>query len=253
MQHFFQRVQRRILAGLVLIVPIAVTIAVAAFIYASIERVVGPLVDQFTRIPHLSNVIKDEQGHIRAEFNVPLTLILTFLLLYVAGFVSTTFVIRKLYGAGEQLLLRIPFLKSIYGLTKQILDLVMSRDKGAFKQIVLVEYPKVDSWAIGFVTGCTRFKDDPRPYVNLFVPTTPNPTSGFLLLVPREKVRAVRLSVEEGIKLIMSGGVISPDLIDHHPCVVEPAAVAPPRRGCAHLLFFAIIGSIHSCGVRGER
>lgn len=227
MQHFFQRVQRRILAGLVLIVPIAVTIAVAAFIYASIERLVGPLVDQFTRIPFLAN-LKDEEGHIRAELNVPLTLFLTFLLLYVAGFVSTTFVIRKLYGAGEQILLRIPFLKSIYGLTKQILDLVMSRDKGAFKQIVLVEYPKADSWAIGFVTGGTRLKGDPRPYVNLFVPTTPNPTSGFLLIVPREKVRTVNLSVEEGIKLIMSGGVISPAMIEHQPCLVEPAVASPP-------------------------
>ncbi len=214
MARALSRIQRRILAGLMLIVPIVVTTMVAAFLFRAINRFVGPIVEMlFNYIGHAD----ETQSLVYTLTRVVFTILLTLLVLYFAGFVSATLVTRKLYELGEQILLRIPLIKSVYGITKQIVDLIMSRDKRAFKQVVLVEYPRPGMHALAFVTGETRLVEDPRLYLNIFIPTTPNPTSGFLLILPSEQVRNLDLTIEEGVKMIMSGGVITPELIIHRP------------------------------------
>ena len=216
MHPFLQRVQRRILAGLVLIVPIVVTAMVATFLFRTIDRFIGPLVDRLLALL-LGEPAPGEWTLLRDTMRPMMTVLMTLLVLYFAGFVSTTLVTRKLYDLGEQILLRIPLIKSVYGLTKQIVDLVMNRDKRAFKQIVMIEYPRVGVHALAFVTGETFLLHDPRRYVNLFLPTTPNPTSGFMLILPDEQVRTLDITIEDGIKMIMSGGVITPDQLSHRP------------------------------------
>ena len=106
-----------------------------------------------------------------------------------------------------------PVVRSIYSATKQILETVISTQSDAFREVVLVEYPRKKLWVIGFVTGNTKGEVAgriPSSMVNVFVPTTPNPTSGFLLFCPREDVIFLKMTVEEAVKLVVSGGIVTP-------------------------------------------
>ena len=106
-----------------------------------------------------------------------------------------------------------PVVRSIYGATKQILETVISTQSDAFREVVLVEYPRKELWVIGFVTGNTKGEVAgciASPMVNIFVPTTPNPTSGFLLFCPREDVIFLKMTVEEAVKMVVSGGIVTP-------------------------------------------
>jgi uncharacterized membrane protein len=114
---------------------------------------------------------------------------------------------------GERLVSRVPVVRTIYGVLKQIFDAVLAQSEGAFREVVLIEYPRKGIWVIGFITSNTQGEVQrvtPDDMVNVFLPTTPNPTSGFLLFVPRQDCRTLNMSVEEGVKLVISGGIVSP-------------------------------------------
>ena len=106
-----------------------------------------------------------------------------------------------------------PVVRGVYGASKQILETVLKSQSKAFRQAVLVEYPRRGIWAVAFITGRTEgevqnlIADD---LINIFLPTTPNPTSGFLLFVPREDMILLDMSVEEAIKMVISGGIVTP-------------------------------------------
>jgi uncharacterized membrane protein len=116
---------------------------------------------------------------------------------------------------GSRLLRRIPIVKSIYSSVKQVSDTLFSSSGNAFREAVLVQYPRAGSWTIAFVTGkpggeaAEHLQGD---YVSLYVPTTPNPTSGFFLMAPRADVIALKMSVDEALKYIISMGVVAPPL-----------------------------------------
>jgi len=106
-----------------------------------------------------------------------------------------------------------PVVRSIYGATKQIFETVLAHKSTAFRQVCLVEYPRRGIWSLGFVTGTAVGEIQERTsdqVVNVFLPTTPNPTSGFLLLVPTRDLILLKMSVEDGIKMVISGGIITP-------------------------------------------
>jgi uncharacterized membrane protein len=212
MKHFINRVQRQVLAGLILIVPFAITIVVAVFIYHLIDRFVGPLVMHI--VPPTP---EGEFGVAALAVRVVLTIVVTLLILFLAGFLSTTYVTHEIYQAGEQLVLRTPFVKTIYGTSKQLIHLVTSNKNNLFKQMALVEFPRPGSWTVAFVTGHTHLSGDPRQFVSVLVPHAPNPLSGFVLILPADQVRVLDVGVEDGIKMIMSGGVIIPDQLTARP------------------------------------
>ena len=130
---------------------------------------------------------------------------------------------------GSRLLNQIPIVKSIYSSVKQVSDTLFSSSGNAFREAVLVEYPRAGSWTIAFVTGkpggeaALHLAGD---YVSLYVPTTPNPTSGFFLMVPREDVIVLQMSVDEALKYVISMGVVAP------PMFAAPlvASIAEPAR-----------------------
>ena len=129
------------------------------------------------------------------------------------GAIAAGFLGRWLIRIGENLLNRMPVVRSIYGASKQILETVLSAQSDAFREVVLVEYPRKDLWVIGFLTGTTKgeVQNSIRPQtVNVFIPTTPNPTSGFLLFCPEDDVVYLEMSVEEAVKLVVSGGIVTP-------------------------------------------
>jgi uncharacterized membrane protein len=140
-------------------------------------------------------------------------LVIGAVLITLIGAIAAGFLGRYIIRLGEAILNRMPVVRSIYGATKQILETVISTQSDAFREVVLVEYPRKKLWVIGFVTGNTKGEVAGRiasPMVNVFVPTTPNPTSGFLLFCPREDVIFLKMTVEEAVKLVVSGGIVTP-------------------------------------------
>jgi len=139
-------------------------------------------------------------------------LILLLLLSYFVGVAAKNYVGKVIIETGNALIARIPLLNKLYLGVQQILDAMVAQKKKAFERAVLVEYPKEDSWCIAFVTADTSGEIPEKTrsdMVSLFVPTTPNPTSGFLLFVPRQRVFDLEMSIETAIKLVMSAGMIS--------------------------------------------
>ncbi len=114
---------------------------------------------------------------------------------------------------GEKILKKIPVVSSVYNSSKQFIQAVSLTSKDGFRKVILVEYPRRGLWVIGFVTcentGETQLLTE-EEVVNVFIPTTPNPTSGFLLLVPKKDVVTLSMTVEEGLKLVVSGGIVTP-------------------------------------------
>ena len=157
----------------------------------------------------------DPRGQRVASFgNVPgVGLVIGIALITLIGAVAAGFLGRWVIRLGEAVLNRMPVVRSIYGATKQILETVISTQSDAFREVVLVEYPRRGLWVIGFVTGSTKGETARRlngNNVNVFIPTTPNPTSGFLLFCPKKDLIYMDMSVESAVKLVVSGGIITP-------------------------------------------
>ena len=135
-----------------------------------------------------------------------------FVLIIIGAFVKNYFG-AKMLRWGEHVVNSIPGVRSIYSSVKQIIDTVTKSNSASFREVVLVEYPRKGMWAIAFVTGKTqgevqRITDD--EVINLFIPTTPNPTSGFLLFVPKADIIPLHMTVDQGIKMVISAGIVTP-------------------------------------------
>lgn len=139
------------------------------------------------------------------------------LVILIIGMLTRNFVGTWLVKQAEGVIDNIPLVGSMYGAIKQIIDTVTASQTDAFRDVVLVEYPRKGMWALGFLTGRTKgqiqkITDD--EVVNIFVPTTPNPTSGFLLFVPRKDITLLDMTVEQGIKMVVSGGIVTPTMAE---------------------------------------
>jgi len=147
-------------------------------------------------------------------FGIPgLGFILAIITVLIVGFITTNLFGKRLFSAVERWFLRFPFIRQIYPAAKQIVDSFVSKDSPAFKKVVLVEYPRRGIWAVGFLTN-DGFDEANRmtgqDLLHVFVATTPSPLTGFLVLIPRSDVVFLNISVEDGIKLIVSGGIVRP-------------------------------------------
>ena len=134
---------------------------------------------------------------------------------FILGWLSTNVVGRSVIQGTERLICRIPVAKSIYSATKGFLEALSFQQTEAFKRVVLIEYPKENIFALAFVTGWTSWPtidDKTSDLLLVFLPTTPNPTSGFLLLVPRSEAIDLPISIEEGVRMVISGGILLPKL-----------------------------------------
>ena len=168
---------------------------------------------------------------------VGLLVVLGFLTL--VGMLTAGLAGRTLVRMGERLLSRMPVVRSVYGTLKQIFETVLAQSSRSFREVVLIEYPRRGIGAIGFVTGPTRGEIQARAdeeLVNVFLPTTPNPTSGFLLFVPRKDLIHLDMSIEEGIKLVISGGIVAPprdgavEPLEPRPTASPPDTPQPTRQ-----------------------
>lgn len=195
-----RRLRNYFLTGIVVIGPIGLTIWLTLQIVGLIDNTVRALVPA-----RYENLLSS---------GIPgLGVVISVVGLMLVGFITANFLGRTLIGYGEQLVDRMPVVRSIYGALKQIFETVLAQSSTSFREVVLVEYPRKGLWAMGFVTGETKGEVQElteADVVNIFLPTTPNPTSGFLLFVPRRDLVSLQMTVEEGIKLVISGGLVTP-------------------------------------------
>ncbi len=129
------------------------------------------------------------------------------------GWFATNFLGRLIIRISEYIVNRMPVIRTLYSAIKQIFETIMASKSTAFREVVMLEYPRKGVWSIGFVTGTTQGEVQAHTKaetVNVFVPTTPNPTSGYLLFVPKKELKYLSMSVEEGVKLVVSAGIINP-------------------------------------------
>ena len=148
------------------------------------------------------------------QIHIPgLGLILVVILVFVVGLLTRNFIGRKIVKLGENIVDRIPLVRILYTGVKQLLEPLFLQKTNAFKRVALIEYPRRGVHVIGFVTGESKGEvqsKTSKDMMNVFVPTTPNPTSGFYILIPEDEVVYLNMSVEDAFKLIISGGIVSP-------------------------------------------
>jgi uncharacterized membrane protein len=201
---FGARLRAYFLAGIVITAPISITFYLAWMFIAFVDARVTPL------IPEAYNPAT------YLPFAIPgLGLVIVVVALTLIGALTAGFVGRLVMRFYDRVLGRMPVLRSIYSATKQIIETVVAHQSTAFREAVLVEYPRRGIWSIGFLTGVTRGevqKLTEEEVLNVFLPTTPNPTSGFLLFVPRGDLVILDMTVEEALKMVISGGIVTPPL-----------------------------------------
>jgi uncharacterized membrane protein len=191
-----------LLAGLLVIVPVAITVAVLRWIIETLDQTLQIL----PRAWHPDQVF----GVHIPGFGVLLTLAI----LLIVGATASNFVGRKLVTLGDRVVARIPVVRGIYSSVKQVSDTLFSESGNAFRTAVLVQWPRPDVWTIGFVTGApggdvtTYLRGD--EYVSVYVPTTPNPTGGYFVMLRKSDCIELKMSVDEALKYVVSMGVVSP-------------------------------------------
>lgn len=204
--QFKKDVRRRMLTGLLLILPVYVTYFVVKFLFGFVGGTLSPVIRKVLQFYGVA-LPRSSLDEFIITF---LGLILTFISLYFIGIFAANFVGKAIIKYFENLLTKTPFVKNIYSSVKQIIHSVSLPGKQAFKRVVLVDFPKEGTKSIGFVTGATKYNNE-KNFITVFIPTTPNPTTGFIIFTTEDDVLDANLTVEEAFKILFSGGVLTPD------------------------------------------
>jgi len=206
LKTFKDRVRGYFFAGLLIILPLGITV----YVIRAILKVMDHVLDIMPPPLHPQTYL---------PFPVPgLGLILSLLVVVLTGMLAKNYMGRRVVDFGEHLLSKIPLVRPIYSAMKQMTQAMFGETQAAFKRVVLVEFPRQGIYALGFVTGTGAEEIEDRTarrLVSIFLPTTPNPTSGFYLMVPENETVALSMSVEDAFKLLISAGIAAPG--NQHP------------------------------------
>ncbi|MGQ0665859.1 MAG: DUF502 domain-containing protein [Nitrospiraceae bacterium] len=189
--------KRYFLTGLLVVTPIWGTILVLKTLFVAVDGILGDV---------LAKLVPDHY--------VPgLGIVALILLIFVVGLLAANFIGRQIVKHWEDWLNRLPLVRGIYSTLKSMMDILSFSDRGSYHRVVLIQFPKNGHYCFAFVTGVTKGETtalSQEPLIHVYVPTSPNPTSGYFLLVPEREVKSVDISVEEAMKLIVSGGLYTP-------------------------------------------
>jgi len=192
-------VRHHFLSGVLVVVPLILTYVVLRFLFESIDGILSPIVEQVF------------------GYNIPgLGIVTTILGILLTGFLVRNIIGARAYKFGDRLLTRTPIIRIFYLAAKKLIEAIAMPQANTFKEVVMFEYPRRGAYALGFATTRIRIlHDDDRSkkYVGIFVPSTPTPVSGIVIFVPDDEIISVDMTVEEGIKMIVSGGIVAPDEI----------------------------------------
>ena len=186
------------ITGLFSIIPLAITFTIIKWLFEFFSKPGKKMINYIlpnSNAPIIENIIG---------------FVLTFLFIYLIGVIISNVLGKRLYLFFEKILAKIPLINYIYNTIKQIIDTLAISQKQAFKKVVYIEYPKKDVWTIALVTGESKDSEG-NEYYQIFVPTTPNPTSGFMLYIKKENTKETDMNIDEGLKIIISGGMLAPE------------------------------------------
>jgi uncharacterized membrane protein len=204
-----KRLRRYLVAGILVWAPIAVTFLLLRFAVNTMDRSLRLLPANYRPEVLLQQLLNTE-----GPVHIPgLGIILTFAILLLTGILAANYVGRHVVGGWESLMQRIPIVRSIYGGAKNFAEIVFSDSNDSFKNVLLIEYPRRGIYSLAFQTASELGEVQGRTgedVVCCFVPTTPNPTSGYVIMVPRKEVTVLDMSVDEALKMIISLGVVVP-------------------------------------------
>ena len=202
-QSLFAWLRGRFFAGMVIAAPIAVTFLILQFLIGEIDKRVVPL------IPAALN------PETYLKYAVPgFGLIVLVVFLTILGGIATNLIGRSVISVGDRILSQVPIVRSLYSAFKQLVEVFAKDNTDQFSEVVLIEYPKTGTWCLGFVSSPAKGEIGATlgcEYLGVFVPTTPNPTSGFLMYVDSKEVIRLKMTVEEGAKMILSAGLVVPE------------------------------------------
>ena len=191
----FRKISNNFFKGILISAPIIITLYIAWGLIKFFDKKASPLLGTF-------------------PFEIPgFGLITVFIFFAIIGFITTGLFGRIFSTFIEKVLSKMPVLRNIYSGLKQLFEAILSKKSNSFREVVLLEYPRKGIWAMGFLTGETKGEVNRKMknhMANIFLPTTPNPTSGFLLFVPKKDILRLTMTVEEGIKMIISAGMLTP-------------------------------------------
>ena len=193
MNSLIQNLKSKLLTGIITLLPLYLTYIVLKFFFKTLNDISEPILN-------------------RLNIEIPLLgIFLTLLLVLSIGIAVTNFLGKKFFEIGEKIVKKVPLVSSIYLSIKQILDTITNSSTDEFKGTVYIQYPRKGLWTMAFISG-ESISESGRTFFHLFVPTTPNPTSGFFLMIPKEDAIKSNMSVEDGLKTIISGGLLAPKL-----------------------------------------
>ncbi len=234
-KNLFARWRANFVAGLAVLLPAVVTLAIVRWLFGSVANVTDNLLFFVPmRLTHADLLqAGDARGPMFWYWSLA-ALLLAVVLVTLAGLLARYYFGRKLIEWMDVALLQVPLVNKIYAAIKQVNEAFTSNKRGSFKTVVLIEFPRPGMYSLGFLTSEQRAEVQAKTrekVVGVFVPTTPNPTSGFLVLVPEDKVTKLELSVGEGIKYIISLGAVSPPWSEAGGQIRPGAALAAPAAG----------------------
>jgi uncharacterized membrane protein len=199
------RLRNLFITGLLITLPIAFTFFVLTFLFKGLDNSISPL---FTKLLILAG------APVAADFQLPgVGIIMTLVIILLVGALTTNIFGESLIRWGESIVARIPIVRGLYTGMKQVVTTVIQTDANAFSKCVLVEFPRKGVYTLGFITSDCRgeVKEKIKESIcNVYVPTTPNPTSGYLIFFPKNELIELDMSIEDGLKLIISGGIVVP-------------------------------------------
>lgn len=200
-QAFLRHLRRKLGAGLLVVVPVGITLFVFRFFFNLFDGVLAPYIKRLK--VHFSG----------SDAYIPgFGIVIGVLVIYLAGLLTTNVLGRRMLIAWEDILSRIPLVKSLYRSAKQIMEVFAKPGRSAFRRAVYVDFPLEGTYALAYVTN-DIVTDSGKRYSTCFVPTSPNPTSGFVLVLESDLVYPAGISVEEAMRIIVSGGMISPEIV----------------------------------------
>jgi uncharacterized membrane protein len=207
--HALRHLQRNILAGIITIGPLFVTYLIFSFLLEELAKAGLPLVHLFAVFFPLDS------------FHFPwlqsvMAVLLTLVVLYVVGRVTSLVVGRQIFGIFESVLERLPFVAKVYTSVRQLLDTMMAK-KGTSQRVVLIDFPIVGQKSIGFLTRTFSDAASGRPLAAVLVPNAINPTSAFLQILPMDRVIETDLTMEQAMSMVMTGGAVGPETIQYSP------------------------------------
>ena len=206
-ERFKQDLKNDLIAGLLVVIPLATTIWLTI-------TVASWVINFITRIPKQLNPFDQLHPLLVDIMNLAVGLSVPLLCILLIGLMARNIAGRWLLDVGEQLLQAIPLAGSVYKTLKQLLETLLKDTNSKFRRVILVEYPRQGVWAIGFVTGSMSNEIQSqmtRPMLSVFIPKTPNPTAGWYAIVPEDEVINISMSIEDAFKVVISGGIVSPN------------------------------------------